>query len=1076
MAEIFISYSRKDSTFVRRLHNAFAAENREAWVDWEGILPSAEWRQEITTAIEEADAFVFVITPDSVESEVCRRELSIAVEHSKRLIPIVFRVVDDEKMPESLAKLNWINFRHKDDFTKSFNALIKAIDTDLDYVRAHTHILTKSLDWERKGEDRSLLLRGRDLKDAEEWLATGSGKFPASSTLQTQFILTSRKRQTHQLRMILAAAALAIVLLAGATLLATYQKQLAQKRFDIIQARQLAKQAELNLSSFPERSLLLAVESATQKINATRNTIPVAENTLRNIISATGGIPLSGHQGPIGTVAIDSENRWLATGSEDKTVRLWDLARIENDPVVLDVKLSEVSSVMFGPRGNWLAALDFYGAMQLWDLRDLDAGPIVIGEAGNSQSSAQFSPDWKYLVFAIGEKNIHLTNLQKPSAKLLMLPHASRVNSYAFDPGSSWLATLSGQKNVRLWKLSDPLSNPAVLKTNGKSIDSIVFHPRKPWLVGVSSSGNLQMWDLTDLTALPKTYYLTPSPKTWPGAGRIQVPEAAVFSPNGHWLVTSGEYGQELWNMTETPPQQMTLPAHQDYPLIDQYSHQEGKRIIFSDDSEWLAIRDQSVLRLWEMNDEGPKAWVLPENVPIRTMAFDNRYVSRLAAADENKNVHIWQLSSFDIWHEIFRGHEGSVTSLAFSMDNKWLASGSLDRKVRLWNLTKSDPNTDPFESPLFIGTSAIDYQGRRLAVLVEHGIQLWDLSHKLEEMKVLQEYPLNDNLSAIKFSPTGSLLVTEGTDGNIHKWDLRVPEPKPLKLKQINKTVSVLDISADDRYLVARLNGISLWLWDLNDPSANPEKLSENTSSRSLVKFGPVGRWLAMADGNNLIHLWDMETQQRNSIVLGNSGIRLKTFAFNPKKSQIAAGSQDGHVQIWDLKDISSDPDELTGHPDEVTTMAFSMDGRWLGTGSYDGSVRLWNTDDPAELVTLQGKKGRSSAIAFDFDNSLVASGSSVHGDLQIWDMNNFDAEPIILHGYDGPVDAVSFDPEGRWIFTHTDNTVRKLWRLSLERLKDIACRTAGRNLDCAEWRQFLIDEPYRATCPDLPVPKHCG
>ncbi|HEU0209459.1 MAG TPA: toll/interleukin-1 receptor domain-containing protein [Candidatus Udaeobacter sp.] len=64
--EIFISYSRKDKEFVRRLDQALKSRGREAWVDWEDIRPTEEWMQAIYSAIEGADTFVFVLTPDSV--------------------------------------------------------------------------------------------------------------------------------------------------------------------------------------------------------------------------------------------------------------------------------------------------------------------------------------------------------------------------------------------------------------------------------------------------------------------------------------------------------------------------------------------------------------------------------------------------------------------------------------------------------------------------------------------------------------------------------------------------------------------------------------------------------------------------------------------------------------------------------------------------------------------------------------------------------------------------------------------------------------------------------------------------
>src|SRR6476660_652572 len=108
MAEVFISYSRKDKEFVRRLDEALKRRGREAWVDWESIRPTEEFMQAIYGAIEGADTFVFVLTPDSIASEVCRREIAHATVHNKRMVPIVAREVDAQTVPEPLARLQWI--------------------------------------------------------------------------------------------------------------------------------------------------------------------------------------------------------------------------------------------------------------------------------------------------------------------------------------------------------------------------------------------------------------------------------------------------------------------------------------------------------------------------------------------------------------------------------------------------------------------------------------------------------------------------------------------------------------------------------------------------------------------------------------------------------------------------------------------------------------------------------------------------------------------------------------------------------------------------------------------------------
>jgi hypothetical protein len=87
MADVFISYSRKDKDFVRDLHQALEERGRNAWIDWADIPLTAKWLEEVYSGIEGADTFVFVISPDSVASKVCNQELDHAVHNNKRLAP-----------------------------------------------------------------------------------------------------------------------------------------------------------------------------------------------------------------------------------------------------------------------------------------------------------------------------------------------------------------------------------------------------------------------------------------------------------------------------------------------------------------------------------------------------------------------------------------------------------------------------------------------------------------------------------------------------------------------------------------------------------------------------------------------------------------------------------------------------------------------------------------------------------------------------------------------------------------------------------------------------------------------------
>jgi hypothetical protein len=131
---IFISYSRRDSDFVCALHEALVARERQTWIDWEGIAPTADWMNEIHAAIDAAEAVVFVLSPESAASPVCAQESENALTQNKRLIPILRRMVDPAQVPQALARLNWVYVRDTDDFDAAMRTLLTAVDTEFFYV------------------------------------------------------------------------------------------------------------------------------------------------------------------------------------------------------------------------------------------------------------------------------------------------------------------------------------------------------------------------------------------------------------------------------------------------------------------------------------------------------------------------------------------------------------------------------------------------------------------------------------------------------------------------------------------------------------------------------------------------------------------------------------------------------------------------------------------------------------------------------------------------------------------------------------------------------------------------------
>ena len=117
MSDVFISYSRRDKEIAQKLQQALQDVGQSAWIDWINIPASADWWNEIERGIEGANTFVFILSPDSVASKVCRDEIDHAVRHNKRIMPVVCR--DEfaaEDVHEVMRKLNWVFLREQDNF------------------------------------------------------------------------------------------------------------------------------------------------------------------------------------------------------------------------------------------------------------------------------------------------------------------------------------------------------------------------------------------------------------------------------------------------------------------------------------------------------------------------------------------------------------------------------------------------------------------------------------------------------------------------------------------------------------------------------------------------------------------------------------------------------------------------------------------------------------------------------------------------------------------------------------------------------------------------------------------------
>jgi hypothetical protein len=426
MSDVFISYSHKDSAFVGTLDGALRKSNRKTWVDWEGIAKGATWWQEIEEGIEGADTFVFVISPDSVASEVCQKEINHAMKYNKQILPIVYRDADhllekENSAHQAISSHNWLFFRETDDFEKSFQELIKALNLDITHVKDHTRLLVRALEWDNKERNESFLLRGEDLTDAEVWLKAGVNKDPKPTDLQIIYIENSRKVEDANNQ--------AFLILKKANeeakeKIENANQEVAEAKIKVDHSNLQVKEANTKVETAEvriRRGLIffgVMVVGAVTALSIVWNQSNMAKNNLQNT--------------EIKAFATEAKAAWI-----DNPTTLDSLLIALKAGHLLQTGLSQ--SMKVPPVTQWQTKIALQQAEKTVQERNRLSGHR------DAINSVSFSPDGQTLATASWDSRVKLWDVKTGKELLTFFGHTKAVRSVSFSPDSKILATASDE-------------------------------------------------------------------------------------------------------------------------------------------------------------------------------------------------------------------------------------------------------------------------------------------------------------------------------------------------------------------------------------------------------------------------------------------------------------------------------------------------------------------------------------------------------------------------------------------------------------------------------------------------------
>jgi WD40 repeat protein len=861
MADVFISYAREDVDFVRRLHQALANQDRESWVDWEGIPPRAEWLAEIKAAIDSGEAFVFVISPHSVGSQVCALELDHAAGQNKRIIPVVCSAVETESVDPRLAKLNWIFFRDCDDFDVSFQKVITALDTDLDWVHAHTRLLVRTVEWKEREEEKSFTLRGQDLKDAESWLTNATDKEPKPSSLQTQYILASRAAVTARQRVTFGAIAFGLIVATALSIMTYFQSVEKARQEKIANARHLINQAETLRDLSPndstpnplEQSVKVAVQ-AMEDFNELGLRSVDADQTVRESMALLPRLVAELEIGKIGASAFDPTHQLLAVAGQRGKILVWDTIRRQEIATKVEELPANVPilGVAVSAGGHHLATVTYSkdvntSTVTVWQLPQWT--PRVRFQRSGKMEKLHLSPGGKY-VYSLDTGTPWGWDVENGDA-LKPLADDEVIYHVEFSHDDRLMAMVTRKKGTR--ERTIRVLNASL----GKEI--------KQW--GQREAVNSLQWtsDSKNLLIISATKALLLEAETGRQISSSSLSGSGLLGPNQRFLAETAENytvhvrlaptGRLLWQFVEDS---------------------EVKHMGFGSDGHTLITQCVDKIHVWELGG-GREFAHFSHDDPINHVGFSSG--SGLFFTESAAHHRWWKISSRGNLLEPPKELINSEINLDPIPYQAQVIEDIIQsqKKNRVDILNANGTNISSLEFSTGILAAEVTHDGRRLAVTIgkptrggwECYLEIWDPVQRERLGKIPDPGFMEDaHVHFLAFTPDNQFLITKSREG-FSFWDT----------KELTRTYIIyhndpLDIAFQSKGTLAATVGRdqNVRIWDLTSKE-EIARINETLPLKTLA-LSPDGRWLATLPEEGIARLWlvqpeDLITQAQSLLRL---------------------------------------------------------------------------------------------------------------------------------------------------------------------------------------------------------------
>jgi eukaryotic-like serine/threonine-protein kinase len=611
---------------------------------------------------------------------------------------------------------------------------------------------------------------------------------------------------------------------------------------------------------------------------------------------------LRGHTGPILAVAYSPDGRQIATGSADRTAKVWDAASV-TELRTLSGHTAPIRSVAFFPDGQRFVSGSWDKTARVWDvttgkwhiLEGHRKAIFSVAVSTNGQRIATGSLDHTARVWDAATGNsLEFTN------------HTQGVWAVAFSPDGLRVVSGSWDKTARVWNANS--GKELALAIQNDAVFSVAFSPDGQSIVTGSKDGTVQLWD------------------AWSGAhqqtfdGHERPVFSVSFSPDGRRIISgSDDETARVWDIA-TGKSLWVLKGHGSRIGSVAYSP-DGQRIItggggvrFSPDGEDIDVTvGDNAAKVWDATESGEMFTLKANGAPVVSVDFSPNG-KLIASGSTDGAVRVWDLGSGqELW---VRTNNAAVRSVAFFPDGRRMVTGSRDQTATVWE--------------------------------VDSGKEVFRLNGH------------TDRLFSVAVSSDGHWIATGSWDNTVGLWDgasYRSFSP----FRGHSEAVNPVAFSRNSRRIISGSRDGVAKVWDV-ESRVEIFPLTEQHGPIWAATFSHNDRRIVTGSHGLTATVWDATTGEKQMTLSGHTA-HIHAAVFSPDDSRILTGSADYTAKLWDS---TTGGELLTfrGHKGWVFSAAFSPDGQRIVTGSADGTIKVWEAATEGQVARWQKEERTATAM----------------------------------------------------------------------------------------------------------------